>query len=83
MHSNQKTISVEEAAYFAGTTKERFRNLVKRGNFSDVAEAVPSCTGNQVRVYIKPAAFMVKYALTWEDIFEARRILQEGVKDGD
>lgn len=64
-----KNITVEEACYFLGIQKERFQNLVRRGDFSDIAEAVDSIQGNKnKKYYIKAGAFLAKYALTWDDI---------------
>lgn len=75
---NQKTITVDEAAHFVGIEARRFHNLVKRGDFDDVAQAIPSDTNRNVSVLIKSGAFLAKYALTWDDIFAVRKMLREG-----
>ena len=75
--ATQKTITPQEAAYFAGLEYSRFRNLIKRGDFNDIGQVVPSLYGKKVQVIIKPAAFMARYGITWEDVFEARKHLQE------
>lgn len=79
--ATQKTITAQEAAYFVGIEHTRFRNLAKRGDFADITQTVPSLYGKKVQIIIKPAAFLEKYALTWEDIFEARKILSESKLD--
>ncbi len=64
-----KNITIEEACYFLGIQKERFQNLVRRGDFSDIAEAVDAIHGSRnKKYYIKAGAFLEKYALTWDDI---------------
>lgn len=67
-----KNITMEEAAYFLGIHRERFCNLVRRGDLADIADAIPSETGIKRKYYIKAAAFLQKYGLTWEDIEELR-----------
>lgn len=72
-----KNITIEEACYFLGIQKERFQNLVRRGDFSDIAEAVDAVYGSKnKKYYIKAGAFLEKYALTWEDIFALREEMQ-------
>lgn len=63
-----KNITVKEAAHFLGMHETNLHNLIRRGDFSDVAEAVPSITGNRVKCYIKSGAFLEKYGITWDDI---------------
>ena len=68
-----KNITVDEACYFLGLNRERFCNLVRRGDFADIAEAIDSIHGTKnKKYYIKAGAFLEKYALTWEDIFAMR-----------
>lgn len=69
---NQKAITIEDAAFFMGTSGWRLKNLIKKGEFADIAECTVSVEGNGKACFIKSAAFLEKYALTWEDIFEAR-----------
>lgn len=63
-----KNITVAEACYFLGMHRENFCNLVRRGDFADIADAVSARGEKNKRYYIKAAAFMAKYALTWDDI---------------
>ncbi|MBP3617906.1 MAG: hypothetical protein J6J38_07705 [Lachnospiraceae bacterium] len=63
-----RNITVEEAAYFLGMHRESFCNLVRRGDLADIADAIPSETGLKRKYYIKAAAFLEKYGLTWDDI---------------
>jgi hypothetical protein len=76
-----KNITVEEACYFLEIDRQRFQNLVRRGDFSDIAEAIDSLYGEKKKkYYIKAGAFLEKYALTWEDIFALREeMAQKGV----
>ena len=76
-----RNITIDEACYFLGIQKERFCNLVRRGDFSDIAEAINSVSGTKnKKYYIKAGAFLEKYALKWEDIFALREeMAQKGV----
>lgn len=70
---HKKSITLEDAAYFIGIHPARLRNLIKRGDFADIGEYVVGASGQKKgSVFIKPAAFLSKYALTWEDVFAAR-----------
>ena len=73
-----KNITVEEASYFLGIGKDRFCNLIRRGDFSDIAEAIDSVSGEKNKSYhIKAGAFLSKYGLTWDDIDALRIEMKE------
>ena len=73
-----KNITVEEACYFLNIDRQRFQNLVRRGDFADIAEAIDSVQGTRnKKYYIKAGAFLQKYALTWDDIFALREELAQ------
>lgn len=76
-----KNITVNEACYFLKMDRQRFQNLVRRGDFSDIAEAIDPIYGTKnKKYYIKAGAFLEKYALTWEDIYALREeMAQKGV----
>ncbi|MBR6538073.1 MAG: helix-turn-helix domain-containing protein [Lachnospiraceae bacterium] len=77
-----KNITVEEACHFLNIDRQRFQNLVRRGDFADIAEAIDSLSGEKKKkkYYIKAGAFLQKYALTWDDIFALREeMAQKGV----
>lgn len=82
LEPTQKIITVAEAAYIMGTTGDRLRNLIKRGDYRDIGDCVRSVEGEMYKCSIKPAAFLEKYALTWEDIFQVRQILMGRQKAG-
>ena len=76
-----KNISIDEASYFLEMSRSRFCNLVRRGDFSDIAEAVDSLHGEKnKKYYVKAGAFLEKYALTWDDIYALR---EEMAQKGD
>lgn len=75
-----KNITVDEAAYFLGMHRESFCNLVRRGDLADIAEAIPSEAGLKRKYYIKAAAFLEKYSLTWEDIMDLRAEMEKKKK---
>lgn len=76
-----KNITIDEACYFLKIDRQRFQNLVRRGDFSDIAEAIDSLSGEKKKkYYIKAGAFLEKYALSWEDIYALREeMAQKGV----
>lgn len=76
-----KNITVDEAVYFLGMHRESFCNLVRRGDLADIAEAIPSEAGLKRKYYIKAAAFMQKYGLTWDDIEAIRAEMKNERKE--
>lgn len=73
-----KNITVEEACHFLDIDRQRFQNLVRRGDFADIAEAIDPVQGTRnKKYYIKAGAFLQKYALTWDDIFALREELAQ------
>ena len=76
-----KNITVDEACRFLGMHRENFCNLVRRGDLADIAEAMSAEGTRKKRYYIKAAAFLSKYALTWDDIYALRAEMENERKE--